>query len=209
MPDGASAARFRLGLTEPATRDITLDFDTRTDASDITSGSIVIPQGRREAVLEVSVEEARGTGGRFTLELTGADGATVREGTATAVLTEAANQGAEVTLARSAAENTQLVIDLILESDWGSGALFNVVIKNVSDTPVNGWQISMDLPFDLDTIWSAVLVDEAGDRLTLGNAQWNGDIAPGQSTDFGFIAEMGNISLQALLSNADLELIVP
>jgi len=145
---------------------------------------------------------------RFTLELTEAAGATIRSGTATAVLAERPVDAGEVSLARSATEETQLVIDLILENDWGTGALFNVVIRNVSQQPVSGWQLALDLPFDLEELWSAVLLADEGARVTLGNARWNGEIGPGQEVTFGFVADAGDIALGAFLASADLELVV-
>jgi cellulase/cellobiase CelA1 len=208
VAESAGVARFRLVLSEPAQSDVSVDFTTRSDTGGATSGALVIPAGQREAVLEVSVDEGAGPAQRFTLELTEATGAQVRSGTATAVVAQTPVGAGEVELARTETEQTQLVIDLILENDWGSGALFNVVIKNVSNEPVSGWQLAMDLPFDLDELWSAVLIADEGERVTLGNAEWNGTIQPGEQVDFGFIAEIGNIALGQVLAGADLELAV-
>lgn len=208
VSDAAGVARFRLVLSEPATRDVRIDFTTEAENGRATSGSVTIPAGERQAILEVSTDGGREPAERFTLELTGAAGAEIRTGNATAVVAQKPVEAGEVSLARSATEETQLVIDLILENDWGSGALFNVVIRNVSDRPVNGWQLAMDLPFDLEELWSAVLLADAGERVTLGNAEWNGAIAPGQEISFGFISDVGGIALGQFLAAADLELAV-
>ncbi len=95
-----------------------------------------------------------------------------------------------------------------MENDWGSGALYNVAIKNLSGAPVLAWQLALDLPFDLDELWSAVLVADEGSRVTIKNADWNGAIGPGETVNFGFISDAGGIPLAQILGGADLELAI-
>jgi len=206
--EAAGVARFTLVLSEPVRRDVTVKFATGADRNDAITGSAIVPAGEVEAVLEVPVPDAAIGAGRFTLKLTGAEGARVREGKATAIVAQTPLSAGEFALARSATEETQLLIDLILENDWGTGALFNVVIKNVSAEPVAGWRLALNLPFDLEELWSAVLLSDSGERVVLGNAEWNGAIPAGDEVSFGFVADSGGIALGRLLAAADLELAV-
>ncbi|WP_420392025.1 cellulase family glycosylhydrolase [Acuticoccus sp.] len=205
VPDGAGAARFRVVLSEPSTRDVTVDYRLATNdgAVEALGGTLVVPSGEREATLEVPVED--GTG-RLTLELTGADGATIRGGSAQA--TVASGSAGTAGGAVPSPDATQLAIDLILENDWGDGALFNVVLRNTSEAPVAGWTLSLELPFDVAEVWSAHLAADEGARVTFQNTDWNGAIAPGEAVGFGFVADAGGIALGALLAGADVELAI-
>ncbi|ORE90301.1 chitinase, cellulase [Stappia sp. 22II-S9-Z10] len=202
--EGADHAQFRIVLSAPTDRDIDFDFRIRAEDGTYAPGSAVIPAGSREAILEVPVDAE--TGRRFTLELTAADGAAIRDGQATARM---ADPGPVATASgASPTAETQLTIDLILEKDWGSGALFNVILKNISDQPVSAWSLAMDLPFDIAEIWDAGVVSDVGDRVTLQNEAWNGTIAPGEAIHFGFISTAGEILLNQIISGADFALVV-
>lgn len=221
--EGAGVATFRLVLSEPAAGDVALSFrafrdnDGGDDGGDdgdggagtggLPSGNVTIAAGEREAVVEIPTgSPGAGTSGapvaHYTLELTAADGAAIRTGSATGFSAAGAGGDAVATAA------TQLTIDLIIENDWGSGALFNVALRNISDAPVTSWELALDLPFDVAELWSATLVSDEGDRVTLGNAEWNGAIAPGETITFGFISTAGGVVLGQLLAGADLELAV-
>ncbi|MBJ3774764.1 cellulase family glycosylhydrolase [Acuticoccus mangrovi] len=213
--EGAGAARFRIVLSEPANHDVSIDFTTRAESAghddfQPTKGTVVIPAGEIQATLEVGInddselEKAE----RFTMELTSAEGAEIRGGEATGLIAAEPPGTMEIDVSANPTGETQLTIDLILSEDWGTGSVFNVVINNVSDQPVSGWRLAMDLPFDIEKLWSAELVADEGERVTLQNVEWNGTIAPGQTVDFGFVADEGGIDLGTLISGADLELTV-
>lgn len=215
VTEAAGVALFRVVLSDAAREEVRIDFATRAETAagedfEAARGELVIPAGEREATLEVAIEDddRPEPAERFTLELTAAEGARIREGLATALVAAEPPAAAEIAVAPSATAATQLTIDLILQKDWGSGALFEVAITNVSEASVSQWQLAMDLPFDLAELWSAVLVGDEGTRVTVRNAQWNGTIAAGETVEFGFVAEVGGIELGSLLAAADLELAV-
>ncbi|UOM35207.1 cellulase family glycosylhydrolase [Acuticoccus sp. I52.16.1] len=201
--EGAEAASFRLVLSAPAAEDVAIDFTLTGADGSRTAHSAVIPAGARQVDLEVPIEPGVQ---RFTLELTAADGAAIRNGGAEAQLAGDGPLGSVT--GEAATAQTQLTIELILEEDWGSGSLFNVILKNVSDHPVEAWTLAMDLPFDISEIWSAAVVADEGERVTLENAQWNGEIGPGETINFGFIATAGGIALDQLVGAADFALTV-
>lgn len=214
VPEGTGAAQFRVLLTEPAPSDVVITFETQAATASgqdfqSTTGTLTIPSGAREVTLEVAVDDdgAPEAAEMFTLELTAADGAVIRGGTATALIPAEPAWSAELDVASPTSE-AQLTINVILENDWGTGALFNVQVKNVSDTRISAWQIALDLPFDIAEMWSAELVDDQGARVAVKNAEWNGAIEPGQSVNFGFISDVGDIALGDLLDDADLAVIV-
>ncbi|WMS41780.1 cellulase family glycosylhydrolase [Acuticoccus sp. MNP-M23] len=209
----AGVAQFRVILSEAAAKDVRLGFITGPEGSGpagMARADLIIPAGAREATVEVAMAPGATALGpaRYTLELTSAENAVVRSASAVGLIAAERPSAAQVMVAGHSADSAALTVDLVLENDWGSGALFNVVIKNVSDAPVEGWQLSMDLPFDLSELWSAVLVSDEGDRVTVKSAVWNAAIAPGQAVDFGFITDDGGIALSEMLSRADVELAI-
>lgn len=209
---GAESVRFQIVLSEPAPEDIAIGVVTRDEDAPgrpATSAEVIIPAGAREVTLEVGVPDGSADPGtrRFSLELTSADGAAIRNGQANALLVADPPSAAAVEVA-SATADTQLTIDLIMENDWGSGALYNIALTNVSGSPVSAWQLALDLPFDLEELWSAVLVADEGSRVTIKNADWNGAIGPGETVNFGFISDSGGIPLAQILGGADLELAI-
>ncbi|MEM8664627.1 MAG: cellulase family glycosylhydrolase, partial [Pseudomonadota bacterium] len=209
----SDAARFKIVLSEPAKGPVEVGFVAAREGADPGEekrGTIAIPAGAREAVVEVQVNEAATGPGpqRTVLELVSAEGAVLRTTRATGVVASEPNAAAEIDVAGTGEAAPRLTIDLVLEEDWGSGSLFNVILKNTSSTPVNAWQLAVDLPFDLSELWSAVLVADEGERVVLRNVEWNGTILPGEAVDFGFVADHGGIFLQDIIGAADLELSV-
>jgi len=211
---GAGVTHFRVILSEPAPRDVTLAFVAGPEGgarAAFARADLVIPAGAREATVEVAVEPGATALGpaRYFMELVSAENAVLRKASAVGLIAAEAPSAAQVIVAGSSAPaEAALTVDLVLESDWGSGALFNILIKNVSGAPVAGWQLSMDLPFDLSELWSAVLVSDEGARVTVRNTDWNAVIAPGATVDFGFITDAGGIALSDMLARADVELAI-
>lgn len=73
-------------------------------------------------------------------------------------------------------------------SDWGTGWEGRYTITNGGTTTITSWSLSFDLPAGttVGTYWDALLTS-SGQRFTFTNRSWNGTLAPGASTSFGFI----------------------
>lgn len=74
--------------------------------------------------------------------------------------------------------------------DWGTGAQFDVTIRNTSAAAVNGWTLTWTLPGaqQVTQSWSAT-VSQSGAAAKAVNAAWNAQIPASGSTAFGFITE--------------------
>lgn len=72
-------------------------------------------------------------------------------------------------------------------STWNTGFTANVIVRNLSATPVEGWRLTFTFPSgqSVTQAWSST-VTQQGAQVTVTNAPWNGSIAPGQSQTFGF-----------------------
>lgn len=73
--------------------------------------------------------------------------------------------------------------------DWGSGYTGQYTIKNTGTTTLNGWTVVFDLPSGTTpgAYWDALMTG-SGNRYTFRNREYNGTLAPGASTTFGFTA---------------------
>lgn len=87
-------------------------------------------------------------------------------------------------------------------SDWGSGFVGEVSIKNTGTQEINGWQVSFDLKRTLSNWWNAVPVQSQNGHFVFGAASYNGSIVPGQEITFGFQGAPGNVAGVANLTFA-------
>jgi len=73
------------------------------------------------------------------------------------------------------------------DSDWGAGFVGTVTIKNNGTTAIQGWKVSWTYSGNqkISNSWNGT-VTQSGASVTATNVNWNGPIAPGQSTSFGF-----------------------
>jgi endo-1,4-beta-xylanase len=78
-------------------------------------------------------------------------------------------------------------------SEWPGGFTANVTIANTGTTAINGWTLAWSFPGDqkITNAWSAA-VTQSGANLTATNAAYNGSIAPGGTTSFGFQGTYGS-----------------
>ncbi|MQS09595.1 chitin-binding protein [Streptomyces sp. IF17] len=74
-------------------------------------------------------------------------------------------------------------------SSWSGGYQAEVTVTNALDVALTGWTASWTQPAGstLDQVWSGTSMVH-GDHVMVQNASWNGSLAPGASTTFGYIA---------------------
>ncbi|SCG34242.1 Cellulose binding domain-containing protein [Micromonospora coxensis] len=75
-------------------------------------------------------------------------------------------------------------------SEWSSGYVGTMTVRNDSDVTLTSWRVEFGLPAGttLGSHWNAQLT-RAGDRLVFTNLSWNGTLTAGASTSFGWVAE--------------------
>jgi lysophospholipase L1-like esterase len=75
-------------------------------------------------------------------------------------------------------------------SDWGTGAQFDVTIRNTSAAAVDGWSLTWTLPGTqrIGQSWNAT-TSQSGAGAKAVNVAWNAQIPEAGSTAFGFIAD--------------------
>jgi hypothetical protein len=77
--------------------------------------------------------------------------------------------------------------------DWGSGFTGYITLTNTGNTPIHGWTLEFDFTGNITDIWDAQIVSHVGNHYVIQNVWWDDTIGVGQSVDFGFNADWGNI----------------
>lgn len=75
------------------------------------------------------------------------------------------------------------------ESEWSTGYVGKMTIRNDTATTMTGWRVEFDLPAgtSIGNHWNAELT-RSGTRYVFTNLPWNGTLAAGASTSFGWLA---------------------
>ncbi|MEZ0110586.1 O-glycosyl hydrolase [Catenulispora sp. EB89] len=78
-------------------------------------------------------------------------------------------------------------VDYARTNEWPGGFTANVTITDTGTTGINGWTLTWTFPGDqkITNAWSATTTQN-GAAVTATNAAYNGSIAPGANTSFGF-----------------------
>lgn len=73
-----------------------------------------------------------------------------------------------------------------VQSDWGSGFVANVTVKNDTSSAVSAWNVGWEFTkgANITNIWNAVL--SGSNPYTASSTPSNGSLQPGSSTTFGF-----------------------
>ncbi|MEV4489714.1 glycoside hydrolase family 9 protein [Micromonospora coxensis] len=73
-------------------------------------------------------------------------------------------------------------------SDWSTGFTANITVTNTGTSTINGWTLAFTFPNAGQKVgqgWSATYT-QTGTAVTATNVSYNGTLAPGASTSFGF-----------------------
>ena len=75
-------------------------------------------------------------------------------------------------------------LDIDVRISWGSGMVVDLGLSAVS--ALNGWTIEFEYDGEIVNIWNARIVSRDGNRYVIENMGYNGSVAAGQTTGFGF-----------------------
>ncbi|KAB8145972.1 xyloglucanase [Chloroflexia bacterium SDU3-3] len=111
--------------------------------------------------------------------------------TATLTPTRTATATPTVTLTPTAVTpgTASCQVTYTVASQWGSGFIADVVVKNTGSTAISSWSLSWAFPGDqqVSNSWNAVS-SQTGAGVVMTNAGWNSTIAAGGTATFGFQA---------------------
>ncbi|MFC0528659.1 cellulose binding domain-containing protein [Phytohabitans kaempferiae] len=80
----------------------------------------------------------------------------------------------------------------VKESQWSTGYVGKLTVTNDSAATITSWQVTFDLPAGttLGSYWNARMTRD-GSRFVFANLPWNGTLAAGAATSFGWVASGG------------------
>jgi hypothetical protein len=89
------------------------------------------------------------------------------------------------------------------DSDWGTGYQAKYTITNGTTSAISSWTVAFDLPTgsSLGTFWDA-LVTVSGQHVVARNRDYNGTVAAGASTSFGFNVNGSGVPANCTLNGA-------
>ncbi|MEA5464964.1 glycoside hydrolase family 9 protein [Leptothoe sp. PORK10 BA2] len=74
-----------------------------------------------------------------------------------------------------------------VSQDWGDGLVGFVTVKNNGSTVLEKWDLIIETTFDIETLWGGDILEQVGNRYTVGSKGWNARLDPGESAKFGFV----------------------
>ncbi|WP_299403939.1 cellulose binding domain-containing protein [Acaryochloris sp. IP29b_bin.148] len=80
-------------------------------------------------------------------------------------------------------------IDFELENQWSERFQASISIVNNGKKTLDGWILEFEAPFEITQIWNAEILNKEGNRYTIQYADWNKNLAPGQTLTFGFLGK--------------------
>ena len=186
---GTAMLDFTVSLSKAATGPVTVQYGTAngtaSEGSDYTakSGTLTFAAGETSKTVSVAVSgdtavEANET---LTLNLSGASGATIADGSATGTIT---NDDV-------AAPASGTAVGYKVSDNWGAGFIGNMQVA-AGGTALKGWTVEFDAAFAITNIWNAQIVSHIGDHYVIKDMSYNGTVGANQETSFGFQATPGS-----------------
>ena len=190
---GTSQLTFTVKLSQAASGPVTVNYSTAngtaTAGSDYSAltGTITFAAGETTKTITIPVTgdttvEANET---FTVNLASPSGATIADGSATGTIVN--NDVAPPPPPATGG----LSLDYDIVSNWGSGFTAAMAV-GAGSAALNGWTVAFDASFNITSIWNATIVSHVGNHYVVKNADWNGNVAGGKETSFGFQATPGS-----------------
>ena len=77
---------------------------------------------------------------------------------------------------------------LTIGSQWDTGLVVNVVVKNNSKNIISGWTVEFDFEGEITNIWCAKVVSHSGNHYVVEAESYNKNINANGQASFGFNA---------------------
>ncbi len=185
VTEGASGTKqmlFTVTLSRAAASAVSVAYATEAGTAQAgtdftaTSGTLSFAAGEISKTIAVTIlgDTAVEADERFSLVLSSPNGATILDGTGQGVITN------DDTAPAPSGDTASFRVT----QSWNGGFLAEMTVLNDA-TPLQGWTLTFDAPFQIRGVWNAELVSQVGQTYVIRNAPWNGDLGPLGSTSFG------------------------
>ena len=189
---GSADAGFTVTLSTASANPVTVGYSTAngtaTAGTDYTStsGTLTFAPGVTSQTITVKVtgDATVESNETFTVALANPTGATLSRSSATATIT---NDDVAAPPQQGANSVTYSVVD-----DWGAGHNANMTVN--AGEKLTGWTVEFDSPAQITNIWNAKITSHVGTHYVISNMSYNGNVAAGGSTSFGYQATPGAVA---------------
>ena len=199
---GGPTASFVLTLSEAATHEVTVDYQTvygEAGAADFiaSNGHVTFAVGEQSKTITIQISPDRLAEGNehFGVVLSNAVGATITRATGTGTIVDDDSAAAATpTAPATSSDPTPPAVSGDLEAmfavvnSWSGGFNGSVTLENDGAAATTGWQVKIETTNQITDIWNAVIVSHDASGYVIGNASYNGTIAHDGDTNFGFVA---------------------
>ena len=197
-------ASFVLTLSEAATHEVTVDYQTvygEAGAADFiaSNGQVTFAVGEQSKTITIEISPDRLAEGneQFGVVLTNAVGATITRATGTGTIVDDDSVTTTPTTSSTPTtpsdptpptESGDLEAMFAVVNSWSGGFNGSVTLENDGATATTGWQVRIETTNQITDIWNAVIVSHDASGYVIGNTSYNGTIAHDGDTNFGFVA---------------------
>jgi aryl-phospho-beta-D-glucosidase BglC (GH1 family) len=203
------AVDFTVSLSAPSTQPVTLNYTTADGTAKAgvdyvaSSGTVTFASGATSEIVPIQLLSDPLASGpmTFLLDLSSPADATLGIASATATITQpsasAPTQSGppNPTPAPAPANPTPTpepvaggTASLVVNNDWGSGLTATVTVANLGQIASSDWAVEIDSTDLLTNVWNGIEMSQHGTATIIGSQSYNGHIAAGANTTFGFQA---------------------
>jgi chitinase len=186
---------FTVKLSAASSTPVTVTYSTQngtaTAGSDYTAatGTVTFAPGEttKSIVVAISGDAVVEADETFNLLLSGPSGATLGTATATATIVndDVAPPVSPPPPPPPSGGSSGLLP--VVASEWSTGFVMNVGVKNTSATAWKNWTLEFDADFTITNIWGAEIVSHVGTHYVIKPLSYNQMVAAnGGSVTFGF-----------------------
>jgi chitinase len=191
---GSRTATFTITLSAASSQAISVAFSTADGTalagSDYlaNSGTLTFAPGETTKTIAISVlaDSLVESTETFRVLLANASNATIAVGTGTGSITDTPPVSPPPPPPPTTSPG--VAVTYTTASQWNSGFVGNLGIRNTGSTPITDWTMEFELAATITNIWGAEIVSRVGNRYTIRAASWNRQIGVNQSISFGFQA---------------------
>ncbi|MCD4783403.1 MAG: cellulose binding domain-containing protein [Candidatus Eremiobacteraeota bacterium] len=96
---------------------------------------------------------------------------------------------------KSLISSSDFDVEFSVTSDWGSGFVSDIMVKNSGQEEIKEWRLEFDFDHNITGIWNARIIEHQGNHYVIEGESYNSGISPGGMVSFGFQGMPGNVSV--------------
>lgn len=98
-------------------------------------------------------------------------------------------------------------VNVNIINSWDTGVQGELVISNISDSPIEAWILTFDTNFVIDNLWDGRIIENTNNHYIIASEMWTNPIPVGGSTTVGFVGTKG-VDIEAGVNNFTLSSVI-